>query len=58
MMMTLELNNLYLEMLKFPNSPKVYRDLAKYHANLQQLEQANAFIHLLKIRFDQLPDLC
>jgi hypothetical protein len=42
-----ELNILYLELLKYPNSPKSYRNLVSYYDSKESL----AFQELLKIRF-------
>lgn len=52
-----DLNLLYVELLKFPNSPKVYRELEAYYLNNNKLQIAKAFNHLLSVRFNETPVL-
>ncbi len=46
----------YLEMLQFPNSPKVYRELRRHYRQLGKHHEAEAFTHLLKVRYNEMPD--
>lgn len=55
--MKTELNLLYLELLKFPNSPKVYRELEAYYAKNNKPKEAMAFRNLLLTRFNEIPSL-
>jgi hypothetical protein len=52
-----ELNLLYLELLKYPNSPKTYRELKSYYAKEGKHHEAKAFDHLLETRFNETPSL-
>jgi hypothetical protein len=51
------LNLLLLELLKFPNSPKTYRELQVYYAKEGKATEAKAFGHLLETRFKEMPSL-
>ena len=55
--MDLELNSLYVELLKYPNASKPYRDLAGYCRKKGMLEEYEAFLQLLSIRFGEIPNL-
>jgi hypothetical protein len=52
-----QLSLLYQELLKFPNSPKSYRELRDYYAKEGKVTEAQAFSQLLKTRFNEIPDL-
>jgi hypothetical protein len=54
--MTKELNDLYIQMLMFPNSPKAYRDLKKYYEKIDMSHQTQAFASILETRFNELND--
>lgn len=51
------LNLLLLELLKFPNSPKTYRELQSHYAREGKVNEAKAFSHLLETRFNEIPTL-
>lgn len=55
--MNIELNKLYLELLKYPNSPKPYRDLALCYAKENKMFESSVFSTLLIERFKEVPDL-
>jgi hypothetical protein len=55
--MTKELNDLYVQMLMFSNSPKSYRDLKKYYEKVGMKHQSQTFANLLETRFQELPNL-
>jgi hypothetical protein len=55
--MNKKLNELYLELIKFPDSPKVYRDLKEYYAEIGKPYEAKAFEYLLSTRHNEIPTL-
>lgn len=55
--MNIELNKLYLELLKYPNSPKPYRDLADQYKKEKNMVKSHVFNVLLKDRFNEMPSL-
>lgn len=52
-----ELNLLYMEMLKYPKSPKTYRELKDYYNKEDMKDEAKAFGYLLETRFNETPSL-
>lgn len=46
----------FLEMLQYPNSPKVYRSLRDLYHQIGKSHESKAFSHLLEVKFNELPD--
>lgn len=53
----MSIKDLYLELFSYPDSPKCYRDLRDYYQHVNMLTEADAFAHLLQIRFKEIPKL-
>lgn len=47
-------SQIFLEMLQYPNSPKVYRDLRDLYLKLGKHHESKAFSHLLEVKFKEL----
>ncbi len=52
----MELTQVFLEMLQYPNSPKVYRAMRDLYRKMGKLHESKAFSHLLEVKFKELPD--
>lgn len=50
-------STIYVELIKKPESPKYYRELKKYYLSKGMSNEANAFDNLLKIMFNEYPNL-
>lgn len=44
----------FLEMLQYPNSPKVYRRMRDIYKQIGMTHESKAFSHLLEIKFKEL----
>jgi hypothetical protein len=50
----MEITQLFLEMLQYPNSPKIYREMRDMYFRSGKLQESKAFAHLLEIRYKEL----
>jgi len=46
----------YLEMLKYPNSPKPYRVIRDFYKKMGRTHESEAFSHLIEMKFKELND--
>lgn len=47
-------SQIFLEMLQYPNSPRVYRDLKDLYFKLGKGYESKAFNYLLEVKFKEL----
>lgn len=52
----MELTQIFLEMLNYPNSPKVYRAMRDLYKKMGRGHESKAFSYLLEVKFKELPD--
>jgi hypothetical protein len=52
----MELAQVFLEMLQYPNSPKVYRAIRDLYRQMGRPHESKAFSHLLEVKFNELPE--
>ena len=45
------LPKLFLEMLQYPSSPRVYRGLRDFYHKIGKVRESEAFAHLLEARY-------
>jgi hypothetical protein len=50
----MEIRNIFFEMLQYPNSPKVYRQLRDAYKEIGKTYESQAFSHLLEVRYKEL----
>jgi hypothetical protein len=54
--MSNSLNQLYLEMLKYPNGAKPYRELSEHYLKMGRTAEATAYLLLISQRFGEMDD--
>lgn len=52
----MELPQIFIEMLQYPNAPKVYRLLRDFYNKAGKIHESKAFAKLLEIKFNELQD--
>ncbi len=52
----MELTQIFLEMLNYPNSPKVYRVMRDLYKKMGKDHESKAFSYLLEVKFKELSD--
>lgn len=50
----MELYKIFIEMLQYPNSPKVYRNMRDFYDKVGKSHEAKAFSYLLEMKFNEL----
>lgn len=51
-----EISNIYLNLIKNPFIPKIYRELRDYYKSIGMDNESNAFVYLLKIKYNEIYD--
>jgi hypothetical protein len=52
----MEITHIFLDMIQYPNSPKVYRGIRDLYKKLGKTHESKAFSHLLEVKYNELQD--
>jgi hypothetical protein len=47
---------IFIEMLQYPNAPKIYRELRKLYKTIGKPHESDAFSYLLEYKFKEITD--
>lgn len=52
----MKISEIFIEMLQYPNSPKIYRNIRNFYRQIGKEHEAKAFAKLLEERYKELDD--